>query len=93
MEKQVEQIIKVLATDESQQKLTQSHSLKITIPLMGNYDSQTFFQSCDVIVKEGESLEEASEKAYQWCKTQNSKRAKEAIDIARLGKEAENRMS
>ena len=93
MEKQVEQLIKVLATDESQQRLTQSHSLKITIPLMGNYDSQTFFQSCDVIVKEGEILEEASEKAYQWCKTQNSKRAKEAIDIARLGKEAENRMS
>ena len=93
MEKQVEQLIKVLATDESQQRLTQSHSFKITIPLMGNYDSQTFFQSCDVIVKEGESIEEASEKAYHWCKTQNSKRAKEAIDIARLGKEAENRMS
>ena len=35
MEKQVEQLIKVLATDESQQRLTQSHSLKITIPLMG----------------------------------------------------------
>ena len=93
MEKQVEQLIKVLATDESQQRLTQSHSLKITIPLRGNYDSQTFFQSCDVIVKEGESLEEASEKAYQWCKNQNSKRAKEALEIAELGKEVENRMS
>ena len=83
-DKNIEKLIDILAIDEAQHKLTQSHSLKVTIPVNGQYDSQTFFQSCDVIVKKGKSLEEASEKAYQWCRKQNINRYKEALTAVKV---------